>query len=457
MSKQRQIKLGAFLSPTGHHAAAWRHPDTHPAGATEFEHFKKLAQIAEAAKFDAIFTADSDGLWRGTGDRNLRAKSGHSAGSSFEPITLYSALSAVTRNIGFVATASTTYNEPWHIARKFASLDLLSGGRAAWNVVTSGNANAAYNFGLGGHPEHADRYRRAEEFVEVVKGLWDSWEDDAHIYDKASGVYTDPDKLHELNHVGEYFKVKGPLSVPRSPQGHPVIVQAGASEPGRELAAKTAEAIFAAWQTLEDAQAFYRDVKSRAANKYGRNPDHIKILPGVYPVIGRTEQEALDKKEQLRQLIDPEIGLSLLASLGGSDALRDYDLDGPVPQDLPETNNNKSRQRLLLDLAAREKLTIRQLYEWVAGARGHRVIHGTPESIADQLEEWFVSEAADGFNLLAPTYPGGLVDFIDLVVPILRHRGLFRTEYEASTLRGNLGLAIPENRYSLERNELKSA
>ena len=445
MSRKRQLRLGVFLSPTGHHAAAWRHPEANPAGATQFEHFKKLTQLAEKAKFDTIFTADSDGFWGGNGDHTARSRRAQGAG--FEPITLYSALASVTKNIGFVATASTTYNDPWHIARKFASLDLISGGRAAWNVVTSGNAQAAFNFGLEGHPDHGERYRRATEFVEVVKGLWDSWEDDALLFDKASGVFSNPDKLHELNHVGEFFKVKGPLNVSRSPQGHPVLVQAGASEPGRVLAARTAEAIFAAWQTLDDAQSFYRDVKSRAV-QYGRDPDHIKILPGVYPVIGRTEQEALDKKEQLRQLLDPEIGLSLLASLGGSDALRDYDLDGPVPQDLPETNNNKSRQRLLLQLAARENLTIRQLYEWVAGARGHRVIHGTAESIADQLEEWFVNDAADGFNLLAPTYPTGLVEFSERVIPILQKRGLFRTEYEASTLRGNLGLPIPQNRYT---------
>ncbi|WP_273429129.1 LLM class flavin-dependent oxidoreductase [Chitinibacter tainanensis] len=451
MSNKRQLKLGVFLSPSGHHAAAWRHPDTNPAGSTDFEHFKKLAKIAEAAKFDTIFTADSDGIWGGGGDQDLRSRRELSTG--FEPITLYSALAAVTKNIGFVATASTTYNEPWHIARKYASLDLISGGRAAWNVVTSGNAEAAFNFGLEAHPDHAERYRRAAEFVDVVKGLWDSWDEGSHLYDKASGVYYDPSKLHLLNHQGEYFKVKGPLNVPRSPQGHPVLVQAGASEPGRELAAQTAEAIFAAWQTQEDAQSFYRDVKARAANKYGRNPDHIKILPGVYPVIGRTEAEALAKKEQLRELIDPKIGLSLLASLGGLEGLRDYDLDGPVPQDLPETNNNKSRQRLLLDLAARENLTIRGLYEWVAGARGHRVIHGTPERIADQLEEWFVGGAADGFNLLAPTYPGGLVDFADLVIPILQKRGLFRTEYESSTLRGNLGLPIPSSRYQADEGE----
>lgn len=455
MSSKRQIKLGVFLSPSGHHAAAWRHPETNPSGSTEFEHYKALAKIAEAAKFDAIFTADSDGAWGGTGDRDIRSRREWSTG--FEPITLYSALAAVTKNIGFVATASTTYNEPWHIARKFASLDLISGGRAAWNVVTSGNAEAAYNFGLEAHPDHGERYRRAEEFVQVVTGLWDSWEEGSHVYDKASGVYYDPDKQHVLNHVGEYFKVKGPLTVPRSPQGHPVIVQAGSSEPGRELAAKTSEVIFAAWQMLEDAQSFYRDVKGRAANKYGRNPDHIKILPGVYPVIGRTLAEAESKKEQLRELIDPKIGLALLSSLGGLEGLQDYNLDGPVPQDLPETNNNKSRQRLLLDLAARENLTIRQLYEWVAGARGHRVIHGTPEGIADQLEEWFANEAADGFNLLAPTYPGGLIEFADLVIPILRKRGLFRSEYESSTLRGNLGLPIPQNRYTTSAESLIKA
>ena len=454
MSKKRQIRLGAFLSATGHHHASWRHPDTNPRGGIDFEHFKKLAAIAEKAKFDAIFTADSDGLWTRASDKEVVRRDGH--GPSFEPITLYSALSAVTRNIGFVATASTTYNEPWHIARKYASLDLISGGRAAWNVVTSGNPDAALNFGLDTHPDHGERYRRAAEFVDVVKGLWDSWEDDAFLYDKASGIFSDPDKLHVLDHKGEFFKVRGPLNVPRSPQGHPVLVQAGASEPGKELGARNAEAVFTAWQTLEDAQAFYRDLKFRAA-KVGRDPDHIKILPGVYPVIGRTEQEALDKKEQLRTLIDPKVGLSLLTNLGGLDGLSDYDLDGPVPQDLPETNDNKSRQSLLLELAARENLTIRQLYEWVAGARGHRVIHGTPESIADQLEEWFVNEAADGFNLLAPTYPAGLVDFAELVVPILQKRGLFRKEYEASTLRGNLGLPIPASRHGTSVPQRKFA
>lgn len=452
--KRRQIKLGAFLSATGHHAASWRHPDTHPGGGTDFEHFKKLAQIAEAAKFDAIFTADSDGAWLRAGDPEVRRRTGQ--GGGFEPLTLYSALSAVTRNIGFIATASTTYNEPWHIARKFASLDLLSGGRAGWNIVTSGNPQAALNFGLDAHPDHGDRYRRAGEFVDVVKGLWSSVEDGAYIHDKASGVYGDPDRIHVLNHRGEFFKVRGPLNVPRSPQGHPVLVQAGASEPGRELAARTAEAIFTAWQTLEDAQAFYRDVKRRAVRQ-GRDPDQVKVLPGVYPVIGRTGQEARDKLEQLRTLIDPRIGLALLGSLGGQEVLGSYDLDGPVPQDLPETNNNKSRQKLLLELAARERLTIRQLYEWVAGARGHRVIHGTPESIADQLEDWFVNEAADGFNLLAPTYPGGLVDFIELVVPLLQRRGLFRTEYEGSTLRENLGLARPENLFALARDRAEAA
>ena len=452
--KKRQLRLGVFLHATGHHAAAWRHPDTFPAGAASFEHFRKLAAIAEAAKFDAIFTADSDGLWGQNADPEVFSRTAHAG--SFEPITLYSALASVTKNIGFIATASTAYNEPYHIARKYASLDLLSGGRAGWNVVTSGNPAAALNFGLDQHPDHADRYRRAGEFVDVVTGLWDSYEDDTFLYDKQAGIYLDPRKVHTLNHKGQFYKVRGPIDVPRSPQGHPVLVQAGGSEAGRDLGARIGEAIFAAWQTLEDAQAFYRDLKQRAV-RFGRDPDHIKILPGVYPVIGRTEQEARDKIEQLRTLIDPRIGLSLLTSLGSFETLSAYDPDGPVPTDLPDTNNHKSRHSLLLELAAREKLTIRQLYEWVAGARGHRVIHGTPESIADQLEEWFVNEAADGFNLLAPTYPGGLVDFADLVVPILQKRGLFRTEYEASTLRGNLGLPIPPNRYALREREELSA
>jgi alkanesulfonate monooxygenase len=360
-------------------------------------------------------------------------------------LTLLSALSVVTERIGLAATVSTTYNEPYHLARKFASLDYLSNGRSGWNLVTSATNSEAQNFNLDKHPEHALRYQRAREFVEVVTKLWDSWEDDAFLRDKESGVYFDPDKLHVANHKGEHFSVQGPLNVARPPQGYPVIIQAGSSEDGKNLAAETAEVIFTAQQTLEDAQAFYADVKGRLA-KYGRSPDSLKIMPGIFPVIGRTEQEAKEKFEQLQELIHPSIGLGLLSGLVGGIDLSGYPLDGPLPN-LPDTELAKSRLKLVTDLAQRDQLTIRQLYLAIAGARGHRQISGTPEQIADQLEEWFVNEGADGFNIMPPYLPGGLDDFVDLVIPELQHRGLFRTEYEGKTLRENLGLPRPVNQF----------
>ena len=363
---------------------------------------------------------------------------------------MFSALSALTEHIGFIATASTTYEDPFILARKFASLDLLSEGRAGWNVVTTGSAEAAGNFGLDAHPNHGLRYERAREFVDVVKALWDSWEDDAFLLNKDTGYFYDPSRVHELNHVGAHFRVRGPLNVPRPVQGHPVIVQAGASEDGRELAAQTAEVIFTAWQTLPEAQAFYRDLKSRLA-KYGRRHDELKVMPGVFPVIGRTEAEAKAKFQQLQDLILPEVGLAQLSGLIGGFDLSEYPLDGPVP-DLPETNNNKSRQSLMLKTAKDRGLSIRELYLTIAGARGHWQVVGTPEQIADQLQSWFENEAADGFNVMPPVQPGSLDDFVELVVPELQRRGLFRTAYEGRTLRENLGLARPVNRYTLERS-----
>lgn len=434
----RKLRLGAFLMGAGHHLAAWRHPDAPADGAVDFAHYKRLAATAERAKFDMIFVADSDGIWNGVQDRDVARRSRN--GASFEPLTLFSALAAVTSRIGFVATASTTYNEPYHIARKFASLDLISGGRAGWNVVTSGNESAAFNFGHAGHPDHAIRYRRATEFLDVVTGLWSSWADDAFLRDKASGVYFDPDKLQVLNHRGEFFKVQGPLNVARSPQGQPVIVQAGSSEPGQDLAARTAEVIFTAQPTLAAAQAFYASVKGRLTG-YGRHPDDLKVMPGIFPVVARTQAEADEKYGQLQDLVDPKVGLALLSGMAGGVDLSGYPLDGPVPADLPETNGGRSRQRLLLDLAAREDLTIRQLYLRIAGARGHWTVVGTPESIVDQMEDWFLNAGADGFNVMPPHLPGGLDDFVELIIPELRRRGLFRSEYEGATLRENLGLA----------------
>jgi FMN-dependent oxidoreductase (nitrilotriacetate monooxygenase family) len=366
-------------------------------------------------------------------------------------LTLLSALSVVTSHIGLVATVSTTFNEPYNVARKFASLDHLSGGRSGWNLVTSSTESEALNFSFERHPEHSERYERAKEFYDVVAGLWDSWEDDAFLRDKESGVYFDQDKLHVLNHRGKHFQVRGPLNVARSPQGWPVVVQAGASEAGKELAAQTAEVIFVAHQTLEEAQTFYRDIKSRLA-RYGRQPEHLKIMPGIFPVIGRTEEEAREKFDALQDLIHPTVGLSLLTNMSGGVDLSQYPVDGPFPE-LPETNGGKSRQRLLLDLARRENLTIRDLYLRIAGARGHQQVIGTPKSIADQLQQWFEEEGADGFNIMSPWLPGGLSEFADLVVPELQRRGLFRTEYEGRTLRDNLGLPRPVNRHVLAGKE----
>lgn len=444
MSQKRQFRLGAFIQATGHHVSAWRHPEAQIDAGHNFEHYKQITQTAERGLFDTVFLADSPAVWGGSPETQSRnGKIAH-----FEPVTLFSALSAVTTHIGFVSTASTTYEEPYTLARKFASLDHLSAGRAAWNVVTTGNENAAANFGLEHHPEHSQRYERAEEFIEVVKGLWDSWEDDAFIADRESGVYFEVEKLHTLNHKGKYFSVKGPLNVARPPQGYPVIVQAGASEPGRELAARTAEVIFTANQTLADAQEFYSDVKGRLA-KYGRSPDDLKIMPGAFPVIGRTEEDAQEKYEFLQSLIHPDVAWGILKQYYRGVDLSAYSLDDLAPELPSSTNNNKSRLKLVQDLASKG-LTLRELYRSLATARGHRTIIGTPESIADQLQEWYDNGAADGFNIMPPILPTGLEDFVNLVVPILQKRGLFRTAYEGKTLRENLGLRRPANQYTIQ-------
>lgn len=443
-TKKKQLRLGAFLPGSGHHVAAWRHPSAQADGGLNFQHYKRIAQTAERGKFDMLFLADVAAV----ADRGQGTPASSRLGQFtvyFEPFTLLSALSVVTEKIGLAATVSTTYNEPFHLARKFASLDHLSQGRAGWNLVTSSTEAEALNFNREQHMEHTLRYERALEFVKVVTSLWDSWEDDAFLRDKESGLYFDPDKLHVPNHKGDHFSVKGPLNVARPPQGYPVIIQAGSSEDGKNLAAQTAEVIFTAQQTLEEAQAFYKDVKGRLA-QYGRSPDHLKIMPGIFPVIGRTEQEARDKYEQLQALIHPQVGLALLSSMIGAD-LSGYDVDRPLP-DLPETNGGKSRQRLLVELARRENLTIRELYLRIAGARGHWTIVGTPTQIADRLEEWFVNDGADGFNIMPPYLPDGLEDFVDLVIPELQRRGLFRTEYEGETLRDHLGLPRPINQFT---------
>lgn len=441
MSKPaRQLKLGAFLMATGHHVAAWRHPEVPANAGLDFKHYRHLAQVAEAARFDALFVADS--VAAATGEIASRmARSDH-----FEPLTLLSALSAVTEHIGLIATATTTYNEPYHVARKFASLDHLSGGRAGWNLVTSDAAAEAQNFGLDEHVGHADRYSRAREFHQVVTGLWDSWGDDAFTRDKASGEYYDPARLHVLDHQGEHFRVKGPLNVARSPQGQPVVVQAGSSEVGRDLAARTAEVVFTAQTSLASAQAFYADLKGRLA-AYGRSQDSLKIMPGVLIVVAETEQAAKAKFESFQELVEPQVGVALLGRMLGNFDLSGYPLDGPLPE-LPLTDSGqRSRQQLLTELAARENLNLAQLGRRIAGGRGHYSLIGTPEQIADELQNWFENGAADGFNVLVPHLPGGLEDVARLLVPELQRRGLFRTEYEGSTLRENLGLQRPANRF----------
>lgn len=437
---KKQIHLGVFIMGTGHHMASWRHPDVPADGFEDFEFYKDIAQIAERGKLDMLFL--SDGLY-------FDRLSHPAEIVRFDPLTLLPALATVTEKIGLVATASTTYNEPFHIARKFSSMDHLSKGRSAWNIVTSYYDQEATNFSKKKHLEHDLRYERAAEFVEVVKGLWDSWEDDALIRDKESGVYFDPKKLHTLHHEGEHFYVKGPLNSSRSPQGHPVLIQAGSSEVGTTFAAQTADVIFTAQQTLEDAQRFYKMVKDKVI-AFGRNPDEVKIMPGVSPFIGRTEEEARAKYEELQDLIVPEVGLDFLSDyLGGMD-LSKYSLDEPLPDEIPETNGNQSRRDLIINLARRENLTIRQLYKRIAGSRGHWTIFGTPEQIADQLETWINEKGADGFNLMFQTYPGGLAEFVDQVIPVLQERGVFRKDYREKTLRGHLGLTIPESRYVSE-------
>ena len=431
-----QLKLGAFLANSGHHVAAWRHPLAQADASQDFNHFKHIAQVAERGKFDALFIADVVGLW----GHHYDALSRTARAEHFEPLTLLSALAAVTQHIGLIATATTTYNEPYHIARKFASLDHLSKGRAAWNVVTSVVSDEAWNFGREQHVDHGDRYQRAEEFVQVVKGLWDSWDDDAFVRDKASGQYFDPAKLHTLNHKGEHFSVRGPLNVARAPQGHPVLVQAGASEPGRALAARIAELIFASSSELGAAQAFYQDIKQRAEG-FGRDPDSVKILPGVTPFIADTREQAQALFDEFQALIDPVLGLRLLADTLGDDIdLSGHDLDGPLPP--TEAGQRGSRRDKVLELARSENLSIRQLYLRLAG--GNPII-GTAEDVADTFETWFQSRACDGFNVFFPYFPGAIELFVERVVPLLQARGLFRREYEGTTLRENLGLARPAN------------
>ncbi len=432
------MRLGLFLLSTGHHIAGWRHPGAQADAPVSIRHYAEMARLAEAARFDMLFLADNNCVTQTDWPAVRRT----SRTNIFEPIALLSALSMVTERIGLVATGSTTYAEPYHTARSFGTLDHLSGGRAGWNIVTTSNANEAWNFGRDSHLAHADRYRRAAEFVEVTKGLWDSFADDAFERDAESGVYFDAAKLDVLNHRGEDFAVRGPLNLARPPQGHPVLVQAGGSEAGRDLAARLAEVIFSVSQTLPEAQAFYADIKARLTAA-GRDAEAVKVLPGFFPVVGRTRTEAEDQMAELQKLLHPDVGLSLLSFLTGGFDFSKFDVDGPLPA-LPDTDVGKARLKVIADLAKRENLTIRQLYERIAVSRGHHMIVGSYSEVADRMQEWFEGRGADGFNVMPPTFPAGFRAFTELVVPELQRRGLFRTEYSGTTLREHLGLARPE-------------
>ena len=439
MASARQLHLGAFMRPVSIHTAAWRYPGAYPDANFNFQHLKRFALKLELGRFDAFFMADHLAVL----NMPMQALKRSATVTSFDPLVLLPALAVVTGHLGLIATASTTYNEPYHIARKFASLDHLSGGRAGWNVVTSGNPDEALNFGLDEHVDHSSRYRRAREFFDVVTGLWDSWADDAFIRDQQSGVYFDPNKLYILDHRGEYLKVRGPLNIARPVQGWPVIVQAGASEAGRQLAAETAEVIFGAGSNLVNARAFYTDVKGRMA-KIGRDHDHLKFLPGAFVVVGETVDEARAKRARLDSLVHYDSAIASLSIALGHDVSR-FDPDGLLPS-IPESNASKSGRERIVELAQREKLTVRQLAQRVGGYAGLAFV-GTPTLIADQMEEWLFSKACDGFNVMFPYLPGGLDDFVDRVVPELQRRGLFRREYEGRTLRENLGLPRPINRF----------
>lgn len=431
----RKLKLGANISGVGNSMFHWKHADVPTDASVSLTFYLEQAKIAEHGKFDLLFIAD--GLY-------INEKSNPHFLNRFEPLTILSALGAVTRHIGLVATLSTTYSDPFTVSRQFGSLDQISGGRAGWNIVTSPLEGSAKNFSKGKHPTHAERYQIAEEFLEVVKGLWDSWEDDAFIRDKESGVFFDPDKMHRLDHKGRYFSVQGPLNVARSKQGHPVVFQAGSSDAGKDLAAKSADAVYTAHENIEDAKAFYRDVKTRAA-AYGRSTEDILIFPGIQPIVGRTEEEAERKYKEVAELVTIDSALDYLGRYFEHHDFSRYPLDEPFP-DIGDLGHNsfQSTTNKIKQEAKEQNLTLREVAIRASTPRGQFI--GTPEKVADLIQQWFEEGAADGFNI-RNVVPNGLKDFVELVVPILQERGIYRTEYEQDTLRGNLGLPVPVNRY----------
>ncbi len=439
MTQSRQLHLNLFISDVGHHEAAWRLPESDPFASQAFDHFVRLATLAEAARFDAIFFADVPSL----GGNVAFRPSGR-----MSPVLLLSALAVVTERIGLIATASSSYNEPYNLARDFASLDQLSGGRSGWNIVTTAGDEAAHNFGRDSQDDHSTRYERAADFVAAVVKLWDSWEDDAEIGDKDLGLWADSSRVHRVDHVGQYFRVAGPLNVSRSPQGRPVLIQAGSSEDGRNFAARHAEAIFTAQRTLEQGLEFAVDIKRRAAT-FGRGEDEVLILPGVVPILGSTEAEANARGQQFEDLQNPAYGLNALSRFFDRD-LTGLDLDAPFPELASSelVQGSQSRTALISKLARDENLTVREMLAKLGGGRGHRTFTGTPEQLADQLELWWREGAADGFNVMPPAMPSDFEVFVEHVVPILRKRGLFRTEYEGTTLREHYGLARPVSQYA---------
>lgn len=427
---ERKLNLNAFLFGTGHHEASWRLPEADPSRNLDFEYVLQIVQTAERGLMDSVFLADG---YIGRSNK-------------LEPFTELAALASRTKHIGLIATVGTTYNEPFHVARKFASLDHISKGRAGWNIVT-GAGSAAHNFGREDHPDHALRYEEADEFVEIAKQLWDSWEDEAVINDKTVGTRIHKDKVHTIDFKGKYYSVKGPLNIARPPQGYPVLVQAGSSESGKEFAAKVAEVIFTAHQSIESAQQFYKDVKSRLP-KYGRDADQLKILPGISPILADTVEEAREIESELFNYVNKDGAIKQLSERLGID-LSAYPLDEPLSlegvRETDEVNGNKSRHQLILDLVRHEQLTLKQLINRLAGARGHFTFTGTPLQLADVIENWFVNGAADGFNVMPQIFPSGLTQFVDKVIPELQNRGLFRTEYSGTSLREQLGLKRPAN------------
>ena len=440
MSQPRQIKLGFILHGVGPGWGDWRHPDAQPTASTDFQFYKRQAQVAEAGKFDFLFVADSVYITEKSSPHYL---------NRFEPLTILSALAGATNNIGLVGTLTVSYSEPFNVARQFSSLDHISGGRAGWNVVTSWLEGSAANYSREKHYAHDVRYRLAGEYLDVVQGLWDSWEDDALTFDKDSGQFFDPTKLHTLDHKGEFFSVKGPLNISRSPQGQPVIFQAGASEDGKNFAAKRADAIFVSHDELDAAQAYYKDIKARAAG-FGRDPDQLHVLPAARPVVGRTAAEAEAKYQELINLVSIDNALSMLGRPFNDYDFSGHDLDAPFP-DVSEhgANSNQSASLKILAAAKAGNLSLRQVALRFATPRGHFV--GAPEQVADALQLWFEARASDGF-VLFESVPGQLELFVELVVPILQARGVYRQDYESTTFRGNLGVDFPVNRHAVKRD-----